>query len=138
MLKPSIFRTADGRNHLATFACIASLFLLWAICNSMIDVMDKHFQELLHLSKAQSAWVQTAHYLGYFLMALPAGWLAQRLGYFSAFTYRIRDCMCGRSPDAKTVPRFEMFSPCLWLNSPHLLPISIIVGPACAISSSPC
>ena len=58
MLKPSIFRTADGRNHLATFACIASLFLLWAICNSMIDVMDKHFQELLHLSKAQSAWVQ--------------------------------------------------------------------------------
>jgi MFS transporter, FHS family, L-fucose permease len=44
-------------------------------------VMDKHFQELLHLSKGESAWVQTAHYLGYFLMALPAGWLAQKLGY---------------------------------------------------------
>jgi FHS family L-fucose permease-like MFS transporter len=47
----------------------------------MIDVMDKHFQDFLHLSKAQSAWVQFAHYLGYFLMALPAGWLARRLGY---------------------------------------------------------
>jgi len=44
-------------------------------------VMDKHFQELLHLNKRQSAWVQFAHYLGYFLMALPAGWLARRLGY---------------------------------------------------------
>jgi FHS family L-fucose permease-like MFS transporter len=43
--------------------------------------MDKHFQEELHLSLAQSAWVQFAHYLGYFLMALPAGWLATRLGY---------------------------------------------------------
>ena len=41
----------------------------------MIDVMDKHFQEELHLSLAQSAWVQFAHYLGYFLMALPRdGW----------------------------------------------------------------
>jgi FHS family L-fucose permease-like MFS transporter len=47
----------------------------------MIDVMDKHFQDELGLSKAQSAWVQFAHYLGYFLMSIPAGWLATRLGY---------------------------------------------------------
>jgi FHS family L-fucose permease-like MFS transporter len=47
----------------------------------MIDVMDKHFQEELHLSLSQSAWVQFAHYLGYFLMAMPAGWLATKLGY---------------------------------------------------------
>ena len=47
----------------------------------MIDVMDKHFQEELHLTLSQSAWVQFAHYLGYFLMSLPAGWLAIRLGY---------------------------------------------------------
>src|SRR6266446_3483932 len=40
--------------------------------------MDKHFQEELHLSLAQSAWVQFAHYLGYFRMALPAGWLATK------------------------------------------------------------
>ena len=43
--------------------------------------MDKHFQDELHLTLAQSANVQWAHYLGYFLMALPAGWLAIRLGY---------------------------------------------------------
>jgi FHS family L-fucose permease-like MFS transporter len=47
----------------------------------MIDVMDKHFQEELSLNKAQSAWVQFAHYLGYCLMAIPAGWLAVKLGY---------------------------------------------------------
>ena len=47
----------------------------------MIDVMDKHFQDYLHLSKSQSAWVQFSHYLGYFLMALPASWLASKFGY---------------------------------------------------------
>jgi FHS family L-fucose permease-like MFS transporter len=47
----------------------------------MIDAMDKHFQDKLHLSRSQSAWVQFAHYLGYFLIALPAGGLCRKLGY---------------------------------------------------------
>jgi FHS family L-fucose permease-like MFS transporter len=76
-----LFQGADGRNHLGIFVLISSLFFLWALCNGMIDVMDKHFQDFLHLTKAQSAWVQFSHYLGYFLMALPAGWLARKLGY---------------------------------------------------------
>lgn len=79
--RAALFRTADGQNVVVTFILISSLFLLWGFLNGMIDVMDKHFQQELHLSLAQSAWVQFAHYLGYFLMALPAGWLALRLGY---------------------------------------------------------
>ena len=43
--------------------------------------MDKHFQEELHFTLSQSVWLQFAHYLGYFLMALTADWLAMRLGY---------------------------------------------------------
>lgn len=76
-----MFVLPDGRNVRVTFALVSSLFLLWGFCNGMIDVMDKHFQSELHLTLAQSAWVQFAHYLGYFLMAIPAGWLATRLGY---------------------------------------------------------
>src|ERR1700693_4139147 len=79
--KRSMFVTDDGQNLMFTFILVSSLFLLWGVCNGMIDVMDKHFQEELSLSKSQSAWVQFAHYLGYFLMALPAGWLAIKLGY---------------------------------------------------------
>src|ERR1035438_3416773 len=76
-----MFVTEDGRSVVLTFALVCSLFLLWGFCNGLIDVMDKHFQEALGLSKAQSAWVQFAHYLGYFLMSIPAGRLASRLGY---------------------------------------------------------
>jgi FHS family L-fucose permease-like MFS transporter len=79
--KQSMFVLPDGRNVVVTFALVSSLFLLWGFCNGMIDVMDKHFQEELQLTLAQSAWVQFAHYLGYFLMAIPAGWLAIKLGY---------------------------------------------------------
>jgi len=79
--KRSLFVTDDGQNVLFTFILVSSLFLLWGFCNGLIDVMDKHFQDELGLSKAQSAWVQFAHYLGYFLMSIPAGYLASKLGY---------------------------------------------------------
>jgi MFS transporter, FHS family, L-fucose permease len=76
-----IFTLPNGQKVFVTFALVSSLFLLWGFLNGMIDVMDKHFQEELHLTLAQSATVQFAHYLGYFLMSLPAGWLASKLGY---------------------------------------------------------
>ena len=79
--KQGMFVVEDGRNLVVTFALVSSLFLLWGFCNGMIDTMDKHFQDQLHLTKAQSAWVQFAHYMGYALMALPAGLLTRRLGY---------------------------------------------------------
>ena len=79
--KQSMFVLPDGRNVLFTFCLVSSLFLVWGLCNGMIDVMDKHFQTQLKLSLSQSAWVQFAHWIGYFIMSLPAGWLATRLGY---------------------------------------------------------
>jgi FHS family L-fucose permease-like MFS transporter len=77
----SLFRTADGRSMLTTFILVTSLFLLWGFCNGMIDVLNKHFQNTLHISKAQSGFVQFANYIAYFLMAIPAGMLAKRFGY---------------------------------------------------------
>src|SRR6185436_13769401 len=79
--KQGYFTADDGQNYKITFFLVASLFLLWGFCNGMIDTMDKHFQDQLHLTKAQSAWVQFAHYMGYALMALPAGMLTRRFGY---------------------------------------------------------
>jgi fucose permease len=81
--KNSLFAMPDGKSMVVTFSLVSSLFLLWGFCNGMIDVMDRHFQEELNLTLAQSANVQWAHYLGYFLMSLPAGWLATKLGYKS-------------------------------------------------------
>jgi MFS transporter, FHS family, L-fucose permease len=79
--KKGMFETDDGRSVLFVFVLVTSLFLLWGLCNGLIDVMDKHFQDELHLTKSGSAWVQFAHYLGYCVMSLPAGWLAIKLGY---------------------------------------------------------
>ena len=79
--KKGVFTLPDGTSVTFTFFLVATLFLLWAVLNSLIGTMDKHFQDLLHLTKANSAWVQTAHYFGYTIMALPAGFLTRKIGY---------------------------------------------------------
>ncbi|ULT23025.1 hypothetical protein KUH03_27755 [Sphingobacterium sp. E70] len=52
------------------FIFICSLFLLWGFAHGFLDVLDKHFQDLLHVSKAQSGFVQFSLYIGYLAMAL--------------------------------------------------------------------
>ena len=77
----SLFRLPDGRNLFITFALVTSLFLLWGFCNGMIDILNKQFQGSLHINKQQSGLVQFANYLAYFLMAIPAGLIARKIGY---------------------------------------------------------
>ena len=74
----------DGTSYAYVFGIVCSLFLLWGVCTGMVDVLNKHFQDSLQLSKAESAWVQFATYMGYFVMAIPAGLLAVRFGYKGA------------------------------------------------------
>ncbi len=76
-----MFITEDGKNYAFTFSLVCILFLLWGLCNGMIDVLNKHFQNSLGISKAQSAFVQAAWYGAYFLMAVPSGWIARKFGY---------------------------------------------------------
>lgn len=69
------------QGFLIPFILVTSLFFLWGFAHGCLDVLNKHFQELLHMSKAKSAFVQFVFYGGYFLMAIPAGLLMQKFGY---------------------------------------------------------
>ena len=63
------------------FLLVTSLFFLWAIANNFNDILIRQFQKALDLNRAQAGFIQFVFYLGYFLMALPAGLLMRRYGY---------------------------------------------------------
>jgi FHS family L-fucose permease-like MFS transporter len=69
------------RRYVLTFIFVASLFMLWGLGVTMGDILNKHFQEVLHVSKADSALVQFSIFGAYFIMGLPAGWFMKRFGY---------------------------------------------------------
>lgn len=79
--KTKLVQAADGTNYLIPFVLITTLFFLWGFAHSILDVLNKHFQDALDISKTHSALIQAVVYGGYFLMAMPAGKIIQRYGY---------------------------------------------------------
>ena len=63
------------------FILVTSLFFLWGFAHAILDVLNKHFQDVMNISRAHSAWVQVMFYLGYFVMAIPAGLFINKYGY---------------------------------------------------------
>ncbi len=69
------------RGALLPFFLVTALFFLWGIPSSLNDVLIRQFMKSFALSRLQAGFVQSAFYMGYFLMALPAAWFMQRRGY---------------------------------------------------------
>lgn len=60
---------------------VISLFFFWAIAHNLNDVLITQFQKALDLNRGQAGFIQFAFYLGYFIMALPAGMVIKKLSY---------------------------------------------------------
>jgi len=75
------FKYDPNKSYLVPFILVTSLFFLWGIANSMNGTLIKHFQTALDLNRAQAGIVDSAFYIGYFVMALPAAFLMNRIGY---------------------------------------------------------
>lgn len=69
------------RRYLVPFAIVTTLFLSWAFAASLNDVLIRHFQGALDLTRGQSSLIQLAFYIGYFCAAIPAGIVIRRFGY---------------------------------------------------------
>ena len=69
------------KEYLLPFVLVTSLFFMWGFARAILDVLNKHFQEAMGISLANSALIQVMFYLGYFTMAIPAGLFIARNGY---------------------------------------------------------
>jgi FHS family L-fucose permease-like MFS transporter len=68
-------------SYLFPLILVTSLFFLWGLAYGLLDVLNKHFQELLNITKTRSTLLQGAYFGAYFLIALPAGIFMNKYGY---------------------------------------------------------
>lgn len=74
-------RPAAVSSYRRALILVTCLFFLWGLSYGLLDVLNKHFQDTLHVSKAQSGLLQSAYFGAYFVIALPAGLLMDKYGY---------------------------------------------------------
>src|SRR5688572_19351572 len=81
---PTMSAERSSATPLLPLILITTLFFLWGVANNLNDVLIPHFKKAFSLTDLQSGLVQSAFYMGYFLLALPAGLLMRRFGYKAA------------------------------------------------------
>lgn len=69
------------RKFLVVLIFVTSLFMLWGIAMTLGDTLNKHFQNVLHVSKSRSAYVQLSLFGAYAVMGIPAGMFMKKFGY---------------------------------------------------------
>ena len=83
------------RRFVLPLVLITSLFFLWAIGVNINDILIQHLKKTFNLSDFRSSLIQTAFFGGYFLAALPAGWIMQRFGYKKGILIGLLTCATG-------------------------------------------
>ena len=84
----------DGQYFLP-LALITSLFFLWAFGVNLNDVLIPHLKKAFRLTDFQSSFIQVAFFGGYFLAALPAGRMMERIGYKKGILSGLMLCAAG-------------------------------------------
>jgi len=70
-----------GKTLLLPFILICTLFFLWGMVHNLDGILIPHLKKACQLNNRQSTLVDTAIFLAYFMMAIPAGMLLKRFGY---------------------------------------------------------
>ena len=83
------------RRYAVPFALVTSLFFLWAFGVNLNDILIPHLKKAFHLTDFRSSLIQTAFFGGYFLAALPAGWLMEKIGYKRGILLGLLTCATG-------------------------------------------
>lgn len=71
--------------QLLPFILVTTLFFLWGIPNNLNDVLIRQFMKSFTITRTQAGLVQSAFYLGYFVLAMPAALLMRKAGYKAGF-----------------------------------------------------
>jgi FHS family L-fucose permease-like MFS transporter len=93
MTKPTVPITE--RRYVLPLILVTSLFFLWAFGVNLNDILIPHLKKAFRLSDFRSSLIQTAFFGGYFLAALPAGWLMEKIGYKRGILVGLLTCATG-------------------------------------------
>jgi MFS transporter, FHS family, L-fucose permease len=93
MITPAVPITE--RRYVVPLILVTSLFFLWAFGVNLNDILIPHLKKAFRLTDFRSSLIQTAFFGGYFLAALPAGWLMEKIGYKRGILLGLLTCATG-------------------------------------------
>jgi len=81
IMKSTVEHKIASKDILWPFILVTALFFFWGIPNNLNDILIKQFMKSFELSRLQAGFLQSAFYMGYFLLPMPAAFFMRRFGY---------------------------------------------------------
>jgi len=85
------------RRYVTPLILVTTLFFLWALGVNLNDILIPHLKKVFNLTDFRSSLIQTAFFGGYFLSAIPAGRLLEKIGYKKGIVVGLITCAIGAS-----------------------------------------
>ena len=63
------------------FVLVTALFLFWGIPSNMNDILIKQFMKSFEITRFKAGLIQSAYYMGYFLLSMPAALIMRKYSY---------------------------------------------------------
>ncbi len=108
------YTTASSGNkasgYLFPFILVTSLFFLWALVHNLSPILIPHLKKACMLTDTQSSFIDSAVFLAYFLLALPAGYVMKRFGFKSGIILGLILYALGRSYSFRRLTQGNIFS----------------------------
>ena len=129
----------NKNKFLIPFILVASLFFLWGMVHNLDSILIPHLKKACELNNRQSALIDTAVFLAYFLMAIPAGMFLKRWGYKTGIVFGLLVAAIGAFlfVPAANARSFELFLLALFIIGCGIAtletaanPYSAVLGPA--------
>ena len=70
-------------SYVLPLVLIISMFFMWGMAGNLNDILIKQFKKSFELTDLQSGFVQSAFYMGYFLLAIPASIVMRKYNYIT-------------------------------------------------------
>ena len=84
-----------ARESLLPFVLVTALFFLWGIPNNLNDVLIRQFMKSFEITRFKAGLIQSAFYMGYFLLSMPAALVMRRFGYKAGLVTGLLLYACG-------------------------------------------
>ncbi|MFC2112326.1 L-fucose:H+ symporter permease [Bacteroidota bacterium] len=69
------------KEYLAPFILVTALFMFWGIPNNLNDILIRQFMKSFEITRLKAGLVQSAFYMGYFVLAIPAAMVMKKYTY---------------------------------------------------------
>ncbi|WP_207422567.1 L-fucose:H+ symporter permease [Desertivirga brevis] len=128
-----------GKQYILPFILVTCLFFLWGMAHNLDSILIPHLKKACQLNNRQSTLVDTAVFLAYFLMAIPAGAILKKWGYKSSIILGLLVFASGAFlfvPAANT-RAYEIFLVALFIIGCGLTILETAANPYAAVLGDP-